>query len=537
MRHHVVVVVILLLVSVLMSAALMTATSISIHPSSSLSASTSSLLASTSAAVVSASVLTPCHRHALVFDCHNHVHLSIPEGIPTLPPNELLLSSSVNSLPPPHQSENRRMEQHQLQQQQEPLEIPNNVDTTNVNVMNRNDGIFKHAIQIYNSVITNPHSPPHKPKLGGMAIMSTQPRDFPIVDQLSSHLDAKFRDEIISPPPTDTPPVVIIRCYGVHPWFLHEADAEFEQQLATITTSSIPPVPLNPDATHEEDPTTTTTSSQPPPFHWLPYLRHKLSSSTNNNNNTTCCVGEIGLDGHHYDPLTKALHTPMDRQVRAFEAQMHMAADLDKCVSIHAVKAWGPLMDSIRRIRVQRKGKRDLWRRDRKQQRVMVSSYRDGTNDGDGDGGGGSGGETKAGVDEDELIRNYEHLTTTSSKEPLLLPPRIYFHAFGGKMEMVKQLDALCCGNRATRTTVESATTTTLFYGFAPCVNFRSPKTADLIRSIGIDRLVLESDREDHREVMGDLYANVDFVAEALGVEKEIVLETTYANAARLYGF
>eukprot|EP00560_Eucampia_antarctica_P003658 CAMPEP_0197838806 /NCGR_PEP_ID=MMETSP1437-20131217/39109_1 /TAXON_ID=49252 ORGANISM="Eucampia antarctica, Strain CCMP1452" /NCGR_SAMPLE_ID=MMETSP1437 /ASSEMBLY_ACC=CAM_ASM_001096 /LENGTH=134 /DNA_ID=CAMNT_0043447195 /DNA_START=1155 /DNA_END=1555 /DNA_ORIENTATION=- len=89
--------------------------------------------------------------------------------------------------------------------------------------------------------------------------------------------------------------------------------------------------------------------------------------------------------------------------------------------------------------------------------------------------------------DEDKPIQNYEH-PTSSSKEPLILPRRIYLQALGGNMEMAKQLDALCCCNcnNCTRqynttsvegySTVESVTTT-LFYKFTPCLNFHSPKT------------------------------------------------------------
>ena len=105
-----------------------------------------------------------------------------------------------------------------------------------------------------------------------------------------------------------------------------------------------------------------------------------------------------------------------------------------------------------------------------------------------------------------------------------ILPPRIYFHAFGGKTAVVDQLDAICRGVSST------------YYGFAPVINFRSPKTKEIVKKIGIDRLVLETDLEDPTCVMSDMCENIDFVSEALNVDRKVVVEKTYANAMRFYG-
>jgi len=48
-----------------------------------------------------------------------------------------------------------------------------------------------------------------------------------------------------------------------------------------------------------------------------------------------------------------------------------------------------------------------------------------------------------------------------------------------------------------------------VYYGFAPFANFRSPKTADVARKIGIDRLVLETDYENYLDVRQQLKLNV----------------------------
>ncbi len=63
------------------------------------------------------------------------------------------------------------------------------------------------------------------------------------------------------------------------------------------------------------------------------------------------------------------------------------------------------------------------------------------------------------------------------------LPPTLYLHAFGGARGTVEQLTrARGYGER-------------LYFGFAACVNLRSPKTREAIAAVPDDRLVVESDR------------------------------------------
>ena len=66
-------------------------------------------------------------------------------------------------------------------------------------------------------------------------------------------------------------------------------------------------------------------------------------------------VGEIGLDGARCDPITRDLCAPMDRQVEAFEMQLHIAVDLERPVSIHAVRAWGPLLETLNKNSARRR--------------------------------------------------------------------------------------------------------------------------------------------------------------------------------------
>jgi Tat protein secretion system quality control protein TatD with DNase activity len=57
-----------------------------------------------------------------------------------------------------------------------------------------------------------------------------------------------------------------------------------------------------------------------------------------------------------------------------------------------------------------------------------------------------------------------------------------------------------------------------------------------VIRAVGIDSLVLESDRENYMAVREDLEANAQFIANALNMSKDDVVQKTAANARRFYG-
>lgn len=105
------------------------------------------------------------------------------------------------------------------------------------------------------------------------------------------------------------------------------------------------------------------------------------------------------------------------------------------------------------------------------------------------------------------------------------LPPVLYFHAFGGKAGMVDQIVALLTKRGQSR----------CYFGFAPVVNFRAPKTADVVRQVGLARLVLETDHEDAALVQDSLEAGIHFLAKALDVDCETVVDWTTANAYAMY--
>ncbi|KAL3927405.1 MAG: hypothetical protein SGBAC_013101 [Bacillariaceae sp.] len=231
---------------------------------------------------------------------------------------------------------------------------------------------------------------------------------------------------------------------------------------------------------------------------------------------SSIAVGEIGLDNFHFnDPVTKELSSPMQTQMLAMEWQIKLAVQYQRPVSVHCVRAMGSMLE--------------VWKK-------VIASKKE-------------------------------------SKQPQQnnLPPRIYFHAFGGKAATVIQLIRLLepkpksqkkkkkkqrnegDGNieiddmtateeknlpLATTAASTSATIeqpTVVYFGFAPIVNFQSPKTLDVIRAVGLDRLVLETDHEEAYKVPTTMKEGLRVISGAFGITEEELIAITNKNAKRLY--
>jgi Tat protein secretion system quality control protein TatD with DNase activity len=219
--------------------------------------------------------------------------------------------------------------------------------------------------------------------LQGMAIMSTHPRDFEQVLSLSRELPCRF---------SNTLNVQVVACLGVHPWFLHELSPEDWEIVG------------------QQQDDNQVQSQQQPHLQQQPKWLHEMEQLLIAN--PTSIVGEIGLDGFHFRSDTKELCSTMDAQVQAFEMQLELATRLQRPVSIHAVQCFGQLYDSLARV---------------KQRRITMMKNRLQHNDPD---------------DKTETKKPKKKKSTALSLP--VLPPKIYFHAFAGKLGTIDQLLALC---------------------------------------------------------------------------------------------
>jgi Tat protein secretion system quality control protein TatD with DNase activity/ubiquinone/menaquinone biosynthesis C-methylase UbiE len=131
-------------------------------------------------------------------------------------------------------------------------------------------------------------------KIGGLALMGTQPSDWPLVNNLQKQSSDKK----------------MVAAFGLHPWFTNIGKLnEWQQELRK-------------------------------------YLDTPLS-----------IVGEIGLDRTATDPATctdsrrnSGKIYDWETQVSLFTQQMDMAAEFDKPVSVHMVNATGPMLDILKSL-------------------------------------------------------------------------------------------------------------------------------------------------------------------------------------------
>ena len=354
--------------------------------------------------------------------------------------------------------------------------------------------------------------------LDGMAIMSTHPRDYSRVLDLCYNTlpqgilqnhnnqqqdDNNSNDEVNAKLPLPMP--IFVPCIGVHPWFVNElTDVDWE----LVDSSSIF---LDDDGDGNDVDSKLTqvprwiydihnlvTTPPPPP------LETVTGPTLSTHHHQPPIIGEIGLDKFQYHPVTKELVCPMEKQIQALYYQLCLATQLHLPVSIHCVHAMGPIMTTLHDVQKDMGGK---------------------------------------------------------------LPPKLYFHAFGGKEATVDQiLSFVDKSNKALKkkkkkmkpreiqdaesstvstssslspsssTTATTTTTTAVYFGFAPVINFRSPKTMNVIRKIGLEKLVLETDHEDSKYVLQSMEDSIKYLSQALDVTPtEIILQTT-KNAYDLYG-
>ncbi|CAJ1932213.1 unnamed protein product [Cylindrotheca closterium] len=332
--------------------------------------------------------------------------------------------------------------------------------------------------------------------LSGMAIMSTHPRDFPIVTDLrnnhnnnnNNNQQALLLDQ-----------GSIIPCMGVHPWFLHElTERDWEIISSPSDADAIADANNENDDDKEHDDSSQNKGAPMP--RWVCELESLLQADP------SIAVGEIGLDNFHFnDPVTKELSTDMETQMLAMELQIGLAIQYQRPVSLHCVRAMGSMLEVWNKIL--------LAKTDSKQQK-----------------------------------QQQQHK----------LPPRIYFHAFGGKAATVIQLVRLLEPKQPKRpkkkkprdegenkTLVatkeekpQSSTTITgpkVYFGFAPIVNFQSPKTLDVIRAVGLERLVLETDHEEAYKVPATMKEGIRVISDAFGITEEELIQITNKNAKELY--
>lgn len=319
-------------------------------------------------------------------------------------------------------------------------------------------------------------------KAKALTIMATRAEDQDLVEEVAQKLGVKSTvkewDEGSK----------IVPSFGWHPWFSHQLfdDALFddkselnEQEKEQHYLSVLTPKPENKDFLLAlPDPRSLSNFIQETKER---LKRHPLA-----------LVGEIGLDKscrlpeawqehkeQRDDSLTpggrerrrlSSYRVDLEHQRKLLKAQLHLAGELGRAVSIHGVQAHGVLFDSLQQT-WQGYEKKVLSKREKKRQQAPGDAYI-GNGDQNGD-------------------RAYEG--------PKPFPPRVCLHSYSGPSEPLKQY-------------LHPSVPAEIFFSFSSVVNFSSSghsKAEDVIRALPDDRILVESDIHTAGDDMDQFLADI----------------------------
>ena len=264
----------------------------------------------------------------------------------------------------------------------------------------------------------------------------------------------------------------ILPAFGWHPWFSHQLYDDLNHPAASAPTKRIHYRQVITPSTEDDD----FINGMPDP---LPLSKFLERTKAFLNQCPLAMVGEIGLDRSFRIPETTETpesseiepgKTPGGRDGRKLSsrrvelkhqqailtAQLKLAGEMGRAVSVHGVAAHGFLFETLR----------DMWkgherhvpsRRERARQDSAVGIHAHEEEDSDGNG---------------------------SNRQPKPYPPRICLHSYSGSSGTIKQY-------------LHPSVPATIFFSFSKAINFSttaSDKAVEAIRSLPADRILVESD-------------------------------------------
>ncbi|MCJ1480749.1 hypothetical protein MMC06_000904 [Schaereria dolodes] len=324
-----------------------------------------------------------------------------------------------------------------------------------------------------------------KMKARVLTIMATRAQDQELVAEFASRygvIDAGFEEV----EPIGNATCQVIPSFGWHPWFSHQMydDTKFGSEggrkgvdKVDHYKSVLTPVPQDHDfLVALPDPR--------PLSEYLSQTKRYLSRYP------FALVGEIGLDRSFRIPTNwppkeqdekKSGHTPgsregrrlspyrvqMDHQRRVLKAQLNLAGQLQRAVSVHGVAAHGVVFETLKETWSGLE--KELVSKRTKKRRGSVAAAHEHEKDG-GDAG-----------------------RIDSSPKPF--PPRICLHSYSGPPEALKQY-------------LHPSVPASIFFSFSQVINFStaaSSKAIEVIKAIPKDRILVESDLHCAGERMDSL--------------------------------
>jgi len=317
-----------------------------------------------------------------------------------------------------------------------------------------------------------------------LTIMATRAEDQNLVDEVGSNLGINSADY-----QTWNENSKIIPSFGWHPWFSYQLfddtmykrkskldDNEKVQHYQSVLT----PKPKN----------KAFLLALPDPRPLSAFIQETKDRL---NRHPLALVGEIGLDKsfrlpdtwiqeEHHDrneSLTPGgregrrlspYHVDMDHQRRVLKAQLHLAGELRRAVSVHGVQAHGIIFDTLQ----------ETWsgyenivlsKRERRRQQAPGDAHIEG---------------------EDGNEKQIDKLSKP-------FPPRVCMHSYSGPVEAIKQY-------------LHPAVPAEVYFSFSTVVNFSTTgrsKSEDVVKALPDDRILVESDIHMAGEKMDHLLEDI----------------------------
>ncbi|KAI1478454.1 Cut9-interacting protein scn1 [Daldinia eschscholtzii] len=340
-------------------------------------------------------------------------------------------------------------------------------------------------------------------KARALTVMSTRAQDQDLVADVASKHGVKDLDSLTSSSSPSSPvDGRLVPCFGWHPWFSYQF---YDDTSASPTYDGTPSGKIS----HYDKVLTPSPSSKDPSFsEGLPEPRplSKFLRETKSRleRYPLALVGEVGLDKAFRLPQSwTSAHeaqrdaglTPGGREGRTLspyrvqiahqaailEAQLRLAGEMGRAVSVHGVQAHGVVYDTISK----------LWkgyerpvtsRRERKQIAEGAEDFSSSSSD-----------------EDNEVYTTFTNQRKEKKAKPgrskqgtKPYPPRICMHSFSGPVDVVRQY-------------IHPSVPAKVFFSFSIVINWSTgggDKAEEAIRAVPDDRILVESDLHTAGEQM-----------------------------------